>query len=101
MAKTWRGVPTLPEPRIKAPPDEPASDPVPTIAILNRPLPLIGYNLAGRVQIGTAREPGPMETIQERTMWVKSLVPEAGWLHVVTWSDKHLWLSPGTVAWLE
>jgi hypothetical protein len=70
-------------------------------AVLDRPIPVAGYNLAGRIEVGVLANPDPRTTIQDRAWWVKSieLLP-SGWVRVTDENCTRL-MSPSAVAWLE
>ena len=76
---------------------------LPTIAILNRPIPVPGANLCGRIQVGEIKPPGPTEGIQDRTWWVKLITQRQsdGWIEVTDNAGNWRCLSPSIVAWLE
>lgn len=69
---------------------------------LSRPLPIRGANLAGRIEVGLQREAGPMEGVQDRTLWAVSIVAEPfAVLRVDCHDGRRLWLSPDTWSWVE
>jgi hypothetical protein len=70
--------------------------------LLNRPIPVEGENLAGRIRVGEIVAADPRAGIQDRIQWVKAiaLLP-SGWVLVTAHDGSQRSLSPSTVAWVE
>jgi hypothetical protein len=71
-------------------------------AILERPIPVPGNNVAGIIGCGMPKPAVPWAAMQDRVLWVQRirLLPNS-WLSVAKWDESTLLISPSMVAWLE